>query len=126
MGRRSLAWRSTRLAGGAIDTSAVAVLRGSLVRILRLRVPPRAAQPQRGPNGSRAVGIAGRWYGQGPPARSWAIDAIVKSVRGSRWQESQSGDREIGRQPRLILRNSGLPPSGDLFDRACAYIRERY
>ncbi len=54
------------------------------------------------------------------------IDAIVKPVRGSRWQESQPGDREVRRQLRLVLKNSGLPPSGELFDRAYAYIREHY
>lgn len=26
----------------------------------------------------------------------------------------------------VVLRNSGLPPSGDLYDRAYAYIREHY
>jgi type I restriction enzyme R subunit len=54
------------------------------------------------------------------------IDAIVRPVRGTRWQESQPGDREVRRQLRLVLRNSGLPPSGELYDRAYAYIREHY
>lgn len=54
------------------------------------------------------------------------IDSIVKPVRGSRWQESQPGDREVRRQLRLVLKNNGLPPSGDLFDRAYSYIREHY
>lgn len=36
--------------------------------------------------------------------------------RGTGWQESQPGDREVRRQLRLVLRNSGLPPSGDLAD----------
>ncbi len=54
------------------------------------------------------------------------IDSIVKPVRGSRWQESQPGDREVRRQLRLVLKNNGLSPSGDLFDRAYAYIREHY
>jgi len=54
------------------------------------------------------------------------IDAIVKPIRGTRWQESQPGDREVRRQLRLVLKNNGLPPSGDLFDRAYAYIREHY
>ena len=52
------------------------------------------------------------------------IDAIVKPVRGSRWQESQPGDREVRKQLRLVLKNNGLPPTGELFDRAYAYIRE--
>ncbi len=32
----------------------------------------------------------------------------------------------FGSQPRLVLKNSGLPPSGDLHDRAHGYIREHY
>lgn len=54
------------------------------------------------------------------------IDAIVKPIRGTRWQESQPGDREVRRQLRLVLRNNGLPPAGDLYDRAYDYIREHY
>jgi type I restriction enzyme R subunit len=54
------------------------------------------------------------------------IDAIVKPIRGTSWQESQPGDREVRRQLRLILKNNGLPPQGDLYDRAYAYIREHY
>jgi hypothetical protein len=47
-------------------------------------------------------------------------------IRGTRRQESQPGDREVRRQLRLVLKNAGLPPSGDLYDRAYAYIREHY
>ena len=54
------------------------------------------------------------------------IDAIVRPIRGQRWQESQPGDREVRRQLRLVLNSAGLPPAGDLFDRAYAYIREHY
>ncbi len=54
------------------------------------------------------------------------IDALVRPIRGTGWQESQPGDRDVRRQLRLILKNSGLPPSGDLYDRAYAYIREHY
>ncbi len=54
------------------------------------------------------------------------IDAIVKPIRGTGWQESQPGDREVRRQLRLVLRNNGLPPAGELYDRAYAYIREHY
>jgi type I restriction enzyme R subunit len=54
------------------------------------------------------------------------IDAIVRPVRGTGWQESQPGDREVRRQLRLVLKNSGLPPTGDLYDRAYAYVREHY
>jgi type I restriction enzyme R subunit len=53
-------------------------------------------------------------------------DALVRPIRGTRWQESQPGDREVRRQLRLVLKNSGLPPSGDLYDRAYAYVREHY
>jgi type I restriction enzyme, R subunit len=54
------------------------------------------------------------------------IDAIVRPIRGSGWQTSQPGDREVRRQLRLVLRDSGLPVEGDLFDKAYAYIREHY
>jgi len=54
------------------------------------------------------------------------IDALVRPIRGTRWQESHPGDREVRRQLRLVLKTSGLPPSGDLYDRAYAYIREHY
>ncbi len=54
------------------------------------------------------------------------IDAIVRPIRGTRWQESQPGDREVRRQLRLVLKRSGLPPTGELYDRAYAYIREHY
>lgn len=54
------------------------------------------------------------------------IDALVRPIRGTGWQDSQPGDREVRRQLRLVLRNSGLPPSGELYDRAYAYIREHY
>jgi len=54
------------------------------------------------------------------------IDAIVKPVRGTGWQTSHPGDREVRRQLRLVLKNNGLPPDGELFDRAYSYIRENY
>ena len=54
------------------------------------------------------------------------IDAIARPVRGTGWQESQPGDREVRRQLRLVLRNNALPPAGELYDRAYAYIREHY
>ena len=54
------------------------------------------------------------------------IDAIVSPIRGTRWQKSQPGDREVRRQLRLVLRSSGLPPVGQLYNRAYAYIREHY
>jgi type I restriction enzyme R subunit len=54
------------------------------------------------------------------------IDTLVRPIRGSRWQESQPGDRDVRRQLRLILKNASLPPTGELYDRAYAYIREHY
>jgi type I restriction enzyme R subunit len=54
------------------------------------------------------------------------IDQIVRPVRGTGWQTSQPGDREVRRQLRLVLKNNHLPVQGDLFDRAYAYIREHY
>jgi type I restriction enzyme R subunit len=54
------------------------------------------------------------------------IDAIVRPIRGTGWQESQPGDREVRRQLRLVLKDCGLPPSGDLYDRAYRYVREHY
>jgi len=54
------------------------------------------------------------------------IDALVRPIRGTRWQESQPGDREVRRQLRLVLKDAGLPPAGELYDRAYAYIREHY
>jgi type I restriction enzyme R subunit len=54
------------------------------------------------------------------------IDDIVRPIRGTGWQTSQPGDREVRRQLRLVLSHNGLPPQGDIFDRAYAYIREHY
>jgi type I restriction enzyme R subunit len=54
------------------------------------------------------------------------IDSIVRPVRGTGWQTSHPGDREVRRQLRDILRRNALPPIGELFDRAYAYIREHY
>jgi type I restriction enzyme, R subunit len=54
------------------------------------------------------------------------IDAIVRPVRGTKWQESQPGDRNVRIELRRVLAESGLPPQGDIFDRAYAYIREHY
>ena len=54
------------------------------------------------------------------------IDAIVRPVRGTKWQASHPGDREVRVQIRKVLRTHGLPASGELFDRAYAYIAEHY
>jgi type I restriction enzyme R subunit len=54
------------------------------------------------------------------------IDAIVRPVKGSGWQTSQPGDREVRRQLRACLNRHALPAIGELYDRAYAYIRENY
>lgn len=54
------------------------------------------------------------------------IDTIVRQVRYTGWNETQEGDRMVRREVRLILKKYGLPTTGDLFDRAYAYIRENY
>jgi len=54
------------------------------------------------------------------------VDSLVQPVRGTGWQTSHPGDRTVRQQLRLILKNAGLPPSGELFDRAYFYIRENY
>jgi len=55
-----------------------------------------------------------------------AVDEIVTPVRGSGWQSSYPGDQAVRRELRLALRRFSLPPTGDLYDRAYAYIRENY
>jgi type I restriction enzyme R subunit len=54
------------------------------------------------------------------------VDSLVQPVRGTGWQTSHPGDRTVRQELRLILKKSGLPPAGGLFDRAYAYIRENY
>lgn len=53
------------------------------------------------------------------------IDTIVRSVRCSGWQTSQPGDREVRKQLRLV-KKYGLPMTGPLFDRVCAYVAQHY
>lgn len=54
------------------------------------------------------------------------IDGIVRQVRFTGWQTSQPGDRAVRIEIRKVLRKFALPTSGELFDRAYAYIRENY
>jgi type I restriction enzyme R subunit len=54
------------------------------------------------------------------------VDSLVAPVRGTGWQTSHPGDRTVRQQLRMILNNNGLPPAGELFDHAYAYIRENY
>jgi type I restriction enzyme, R subunit len=54
------------------------------------------------------------------------IDTIVRQVRFTGWSQTQNGDRTVRREVRLTLKKYGLPPTGELFDRAYAYIRENH
>ncbi|MCB1003978.1 MAG: hypothetical protein KDB35_07300, partial [Acidimicrobiales bacterium] len=54
------------------------------------------------------------------------IDTIVSQVSFSGWQRSQPGDRQVRVEIRNVLRKHGLPPAGELFDRAYAYVAENY
>ena len=54
------------------------------------------------------------------------VDGLVSPVRGTGWQTSHPGDRHVRQELRVVLKNNGLPVSGELFDRAYAYISENY
>lgn len=54
------------------------------------------------------------------------IDAIVKQVSYTGWNETQSGDRAVRKEVRVILKKFALPLTGPLFDHIYAYIRENY
>lgn len=54
------------------------------------------------------------------------IDVIVKEVRYDGWSATQRGDRLVRVEVRKILAKHKLPTTGDLFDRAYAYIAEHY
>lgn len=54
------------------------------------------------------------------------IDTIVRQVRYTGWNQTQAGDRTVRKEVRLILKKYRLPTTGELFDRAYAYIRENY
>lgn len=54
------------------------------------------------------------------------VDGLVSPVRGTGWQTSHLGDRHVRQELRVVLKNNGLPVSGELFDRAYAYISENY
>ena len=56
----------------------------------------------------------------------WDIDTIVRQVRFAGWSQTQNGDRTVRREVRLTLKKYALPTTGELFDRAYAYIRENY
>lgn len=54
------------------------------------------------------------------------IDTIVKQVRFTGWNETQEGDRTVGKEVRQVLKKYGLPLTGPRFDNAYGYVREHY
>lgn len=54
------------------------------------------------------------------------IDAIVKEVRWDGWNNTKEGDKAVRIAIRKVLVRYGLPASGELFDRAYAYVSENY
>jgi type I restriction enzyme R subunit len=54
------------------------------------------------------------------------IDSVVMAVRFDGWQATREGDRQVKVEIRAALKKFGLDPTGELFDRAYAYVAERY
>lgn len=54
------------------------------------------------------------------------IDAVVTAVRFPGWQATREGDRQVKVEIRAALKKFGLDPTGELFDRAYAYVAEHY
>lgn len=54
------------------------------------------------------------------------IDAVVMGVRFSGWQTRREGDRAVKFSIRTAFKKYGLDPTGELFDRAYAYVAEHY
>ena len=54
------------------------------------------------------------------------VDELVAPVRGTAWQTSHPGDRRVRVELRKILDDHGLPPVGELFDRAYGYVKANY
>ena len=54
------------------------------------------------------------------------IDAIVGETAYTGWTASSPGDRAVKRELRGVLKQFGLPVTGELFDRAYLYVRENY
>jgi type I restriction enzyme, R subunit len=54
------------------------------------------------------------------------IDAVVMGIRFHGWQTSRQGDRTVKIELRKALKKFGIDPTGDLFDRAYAYVAEHY
>jgi len=54
------------------------------------------------------------------------IDEVVMSVRFTGWQTSREGDRKVKVAIRQALKKFGIDPTGDVFERAYAYVAEHY
>jgi type I restriction enzyme, R subunit len=54
------------------------------------------------------------------------VDALVTGVRFTGWQSSREGDRTVKFEIRRAFKKYGLEPTGELFDRAYAYVAEHY
>ncbi len=54
------------------------------------------------------------------------VDAIVEPIRGHGWQTSHPGDQLVRRELQKVLHKFQFPPTGELYERAYAYIRENY
>jgi type I restriction enzyme R subunit len=54
------------------------------------------------------------------------IDAVVMATRFSRWQTSREGERAVKTAIRKALNKFGVPPSGQIFDKAYDYVAEHY
>jgi type I restriction enzyme, R subunit len=55
------------------------------------------------------------------------IDQLVKDFAFEGWADSMQASRELKRELRLLLKDKyGLPPTGDLFDKAYEYISANY
>jgi type I restriction enzyme, R subunit len=54
------------------------------------------------------------------------IDAVVMSVSFTGWQTSREGDRKVKVAIRQALKKFGIDPTGDIFERAYAYVAEHY
>ena len=54
------------------------------------------------------------------------VDEIVGEVAYTGWTASSPGDRAVKRELRGVLKQFGLPVTGELFDQAYLYVRENY
>jgi len=55
-----------------------------------------------------------------------AGESLTRWRKFTGWQTSQPGDRQVRVELRKTLAKHALPTTGELFDRAYAYIRENY